>query len=415
MKISYNWLKWYVPELPAASKLADVFTYHLAEVESVETLPDGDTLYDINVLPNRAHDLLSFKGVAEELAGQLGLKYVDPTPHYKIPESLPTKLSVEIETPNCRRYMARIVRNVKVGPSPEWVVKHLESIGQRSINNVVDATNLTLFNCGQPTHAFDLAKLSSERIVVRMASEGEAMTTLDKKEISAKASDAVIADEAGVLALAGVKGGTRAEVDGSTTSILLEVANFAPSTVRKTARRLSLFTDAAKRFENDLSPELAPYGMRELSALMAEMFPEAAFEDVVDAYPDPQPQRVLPFSAREVSVLIGSDVSADEIEAIFVRYGFTYDRDDESFKLVVPALRLDLVGPHDVAEEIGRIIGYDKVAPVLPKIGFAPKPNEQHLRMSAAREKLLAAGYSEAMTYSFGKKGEVEAQHVEAA
>src|SRR3989344_223282 len=138
MKYSYNWLKWYIPDAPSAEKLADIITYHVAEVESVEKREDGDSVFDIKILPNRAHDLLSHQGVARELASLLNISYVDPTPKYKIPESEPTKLEVEINTDKCRRDAARIVRNIKVGPSPDWVVKHLESIGQRSINNIVD-------------------------------------------------------------------------------------------------------------------------------------------------------------------------------------------------------------------------------------------------------------------------------------
>src|SRR3989344_4029332 len=141
MKVSYNWLKWYMPDAPDADKLADIITYHIAEVETVEK-KDGDSILDIKILPNRAHDLLSHLGVARELASLLNINFVDPTPKYKIPESKPTKLIKTIESPNCRRYMGRIVRNIKIGPSPQWVVKHLESIGQRSINNIVDATNL---------------------------------------------------------------------------------------------------------------------------------------------------------------------------------------------------------------------------------------------------------------------------------
>lgn len=408
MKISYNWLKWYVPEIPEADKLPDVFMYHLAEVESAEALPDGDTLFDINILPNRAHDLLSHMGVARELSGQLGLKYNDPTPNYKIPASSPTRLEIDIETPNCRRYMGRIVRGVQVGPSPEWVVKHLASIGQRSVNNIVDATNIVLFDCGQPTHAFDLSKLSSEKIIVRMAEDGEAMTTLDKKDVSTKVSDMVARDESGVLALAGVKGGTKAEVDGSTTSVVLEVANFEPVTVRKTARRLALLTDAAKRFENDLSSDLAPYAMRELSALILEMCPEASFEDIVDVYPNPEQPRGLVFTATEVGKLLGAEVSAEEVENILARYEHSFVREGEIFKLSVPPLRLDLAGSHDMAEEIGRILGYDRVVPMIPKIDFVPRKNERHERIRAAREKLLSEGYSETMTYVFGKKGAVE-------
>ena len=164
MKISYNWLKAYVPDIPEPNRLADIFTYHLCEVESVEKLPDGDFLFDLGILPNRAHDLLSHQGVARELSGLLGIPFKDPTSIYKTPVSNPTNLKVETETYNCRRYSARIVRNIKVGPSPEWIVKHLESIGTRSINNIVDATNIVMYDCGQPTHAFDLKKIVDEKI-----------------------------------------------------------------------------------------------------------------------------------------------------------------------------------------------------------------------------------------------------------
>jgi phenylalanyl-tRNA synthetase beta chain len=169
MKISYNWLKWYVPEVPEPNRLADLFTYHVCEVESVTKLDDGDHIFDLGILPNRAHDLLSHHGVARELAGLLNITYKDPTPMYKVPASTSTKLQVEIDSESCRRYSARIVRNVKIGPSPEWVVKHLESIGQRSINNIVDATNIVMYDCGQPCHAFDLKKLESEKIIIRNA------------------------------------------------------------------------------------------------------------------------------------------------------------------------------------------------------------------------------------------------------
>ena len=161
MKISYNWLKWYIPDAPAPDELEDVFTYHLCEVEGVEKKGD-DTIFDINILPNRAHDLLSHQGVARELASLLDIKFVDPTPKYKIPESKPTDLKIEVESEKCRRYMGRIVRNAKVGSSPDWVVKQLESIGQRSINNMVDAANIVMFDCGQPTHVFDLNKIKEK-------------------------------------------------------------------------------------------------------------------------------------------------------------------------------------------------------------------------------------------------------------
>lgn len=410
MRISYNWLKWYVPEVPDAEKLAEVFNYHLCEVETVEKKSDGGVVLDLKILPNRAHDLLSHQGVARELASLLNIKYVDPTPKYKVPESKPTKLEVKIDADNCRRYMGRIIRNVKVGPSPDWVVQHLASIGQRSINNVVDAANIVMFDCGQPTHAFDLDKVQGG-IVVRDAKEGEGLTTLDNKAVTFKGSNVVIADSKNSLAIAGIKGGKIAEVDNNTKNIILECANFDPTSVRKTAQALNIFTDARKRFENDLSPELAPFAMMELSALIFDMCPGATFEDVVDVYPKKQEVRKLSFSADRISKILGLKVSVDEIKDILKRYLFEYTEKGGKFEIVVPPMRLDLVIEEDMAEEIVRILGYDKVKGNIPKINFKPQVNETRAKIMWARNKLLSEGYSEVMTYSFRDKGEVEVQN----
>lgn len=414
MKISYNWLKWYVPEIPEADKLADVFMYHLCEVESVEKLADlpaqagGDTIFDLNILPNRAHDLLSHQGIARELSGLLGIAFNDPTPKYKIPESQKTKLEIDTQTDTCRRYMGRIVRNIKVGPSPDWVVKHLESIGQRSINNIVDATNITMFDCGQPVHAFDLDKLTSEKIIIRQAKDSETMTTLDQKNVTFTPDDMVIADEKNILAIAGVKGGIHAEVDENTKNILIEVANFEPVSVRKTAQRLKIFTDAVKRFENDLSPELASFAMREMSGLILEILPEAVFEEIVDVYPEKQKVWDVSFSTEDVNGLLGSTISAEEIEKILKQYQYSHKKEGDTFTITVPPLRLDITGAHDMVEEIGRVYGYEKIVPTIPKIDFVPKVNETTYKILAIRKKLVDEGYREVMTYTFAEKGEVE-------
>ncbi len=403
MKISYNWLKWYIPDAPKAEDLADIITYHIAEVESVEEKGD-DKIFDIKILPNRAHDLLSHMGVAKELSSLLNIAYVDPTPKYKIPESKPTKLIKEIHTPKCRRYMGRIVRNVKIGPSPEWVVKHLESIGQRSINNIVDATNIVTFDCGQPSHVFDLNKVKDLKLQVREAKDGEEIELLGGLKKTLKSSMLVISDFYGnSLDIAGVKGGKYAELTNETTDIILECANFDPTSVRKTAQALNIFTDAKKRFENDLSPELAEYGMRELSALILEMCPEAIFEDIVDVYPVKQEQKKLSFSVNRISKILGLEVSSSEVEGILKRYHFEYKNDGDKFDIVVPFMRQDLEGEEDMAEEIGRILGYDKVKPKIPKINFKPKVNEIYAKIQWARNKLLNDGYSEVMTYAFGE------------
>ncbi len=305
--------------------------------------------------------------------------------------------------------MGRIVENVKVGSSPEWVVKHLESIGQRSINNVVDAANIVMFDCGQPIHAFDMDKMKGG-IIVRDAKDGEKVTTLDGKEISLTVTNLAIADSVTALAIAGIKGGKIAEVDKNTKNIILEVANFDPTSVRKTAQSLNIFTDARKRFENDLSPELAPYAMRELSALILEMCPDAIFEDIVDTYPEKQKERKLSFSADRISKILGVSVSPDEIKDILKRYNFSFTESKGAFEIVVPLMRLDLVIEEDMAEEVARILGYDKIKGNIPKINFKPNINETYAKITWARNKLLSEGYSEVMTYAFSNKGEVEVQ-----
>ena len=405
MKTSYSWLKSYVTELPEADKLYDIFTYHLCEVEGIEK-KEKDTIFDLNILPHRAHDLLCHQGVARELAGQLGLGF--KLPEYKMPVSSKTELSIEIKTDKCRRYMGRIIRGIKVGPSPEWMKNYLEAIGQRSINNIVDATNIVMYDCGQPTHAFDLAKLATERIIVRQANNGEVFSTLDGKEPKLSSTDMMIADEKVSLAIAGVKGGKTAEVDENTKDILIEVANFDPVSVRKTSRRLAILTDSSKRFENDLSPDLGDFAMNELSALIAEIIPQAQFEDVVDQYSKKQEEKKISFSTDFINKKLGSKISTDEIKKILNNYHFIFTENNNSFEITVPAIRLDLTIKEDMVDEIGRIYGYDKLVPNIPKINFTPKVNETFSKILFVRNKFLNDGYSEVMTYAFANKGEVE-------
>ncbi len=416
MLISYNWLKWYIPEAPEAEKLADVITYHVAEVESVERVGD-DTVFEIKILPNRAHDLLSHQGLAHELASLLNIRFKDPVSGYKVPESKPTKLIQKIGNSKCRRYMGRIVRDVKVQPSPDWVVKHLESIGQRSVNNIVDATNIVMYDCGQPAHVFALDKVKDLKLQIRDAKNGEKITVLGGAEKILNDTIMVIADDYGnSLDVAGIKGGRYAELAEDTTDIILECANFDPVSVRKTAQTLNIVTDAKKRFENDLSPELASYGMLELSALICEMCPDAIFEDIVDIYPQRQKERKLSFRVDKISRVLGLDVSEGEIEDILKRYDFQYNlavgvpsgTPTARFEIKVPPMRLDLETEEDIAEEVGRIIGYDKIEGRVPKIDFRPKMNETYAKISWSRGKLLKEGYSEVMTYVFRDQGEVE-------
>ena len=415
MKISYNWLKWYIDgELPTPEVLADIFTFKLCEVEGIEKLADGDAVLDLNILPNRAHDLLSHQGVAREVAGLLGFKYKDPTELYKIPESKPTDLKIDIQTDICRRYMGRIVRGIKVGPSPEWVVKHLESIGQRSINNIVDATNIVMFDCGQPCHAFDLKSVPHSEIRITNAKDGEEFPVLGRDQVIAKlkTTDMVITDaEWNSLAIAGVKGGLRSGVNDGTTDIVLEVANFNPVAVRKTARRLSLLSDSAKRFENDLSPEHAAYAMRELSATILEMCPNATFEEIVDVYSVKQEPSSVSFKTEWINKYLGTELSEDQLAGVLRTYGYDVSGAHGEYSLAVPYLRLDLTGRHDIAEEVARLYGLDKIDPKPVVLPTEPEINETFAKTFAVKKKLIENGYREVITYTFRKKGIYEVAH----
>ena len=328
---------------------------------------------------------------------------------YEVPKSHPTKLIKRIETPLCRRYMGRVIRNIKIGPSPEWVVKHLETIGQRSINNIVDATNIVTFDCGQPAHVFDLSRVKDLRLQVRNAKNGEKITLLGGAEKTLDDTMLVIADDYGnALDIAGIKGGAYAELSKETTDIILECANFDPTSVRKTAQVLNILTDAKKRFENDLSPELAEYGMKELSALVCEMCPDAIFEEIVDVYPKKVEQTIISISIDYINKRLGSNFTKEEIESVWGKLNFKYTEKDSIFEIEIPYLRIDLIGPHDLTEEVIRVLGYDKLQEKLPEIKIETKVNDKFSKMLFARRKLLNDGYSEIMTYVFRDSGEVE-------
>jgi phenylalanyl-tRNA synthetase beta chain len=412
MKISYNWLQSHIAEpLPKPADLAEKIIFGAFEVENADDLEvtiSGDTVFEIKVLPDRAHDCLSHQGIAQEIAGLLDLTFKDATQLYAIPASAPTHLNIDIQTDLCRRYMGRIIRNVKIGPSPDWVKTFLESIGQRSINNIVDATNIVMYDCGQPTHAFDVKKLASEHIIVKALEKESLITTLSDEDKILNQGEMVICDEQNILAIAGVKGGKHAEVDLNTTDIVIEVANFNPISVRKTARRLNILTDSAKRFENELTPEKASFAMLELSALIAEMCPNAVFEDIVDVYPDPVSQNHVQFSVEYINTQLGTQLSGDEISEILKRYGYEFAQEANMFTVAVPFERIDITGPHDMIEEIGRAYGYNNITATLPKLTNKPGINSEFAKVCTIKADLTSKGYHEVMTYSFTKKGDYE-------
>lgn len=402
MKVSYNWLQKHIEEkLPTPNEVAETIHTHAFEVESSEKVGE-DTIFDIAVLPDRAHDCLSHLGVAKELCGLLGLTLKK----YSLPDlpDTPLSIKVEIQSNLCRRYIAVEMTGVKVGPSPSWLKEALESIGARSINNIVDATNLVLFDDGQPVHAFDKAKIDGG-IVVRLAHEGEQIITLSKEDKKLTTEDLIIADYLGPLAIAGVKGGASAEVTEETKDIIVEIGNFDPVSVRKTSKRLGLQTDASKRFENELSPSIAMEAAKHVVALIKDIAGGEAV-GVFDEYKKPQKERTLSFTLSDITRVLGTSINEAEIDLWVSRYNVVSTKKGDTYTITIPPERYDISIPEDIAEEVGRMIGYDHIPTVeLPKT--TPPRSLEYEAISATKLWLAENGFREVMNYTFTKKGEV--------
>ncbi len=411
MLISYNWIKEYIPEIPSPEDLSNIITSKVCEVEKLEKIENGDHIIEVNVLPDRAHDLLSHQGWAKELSGLLGLEIKEK----KQTEASGNKtdLEIKIESPSCHRYMARIIRGVKIGPSPDWLKQKLESIGQRSINNIVDITNFILFDLGQPIHSFDLDKLKSSKIIIRQAKEKEKIKLLsfgpeEERHSDLKEGDLIISDEEKPVAIAGVKGGDDSGIDPSTYNILIEVANFDSVSIRKTAKRLNIQTEAVKRYENGISPILCEKAMSQISSLIKETCPEAIFEEIIDVFPLEIDKKEIELSKKYLDSLLGINIPENEVEKILNNYKYQYRKNDEGNWIIeTPTERLYILGPHNLAEEIGRVYGYDKIEPVMPNLKTNHTDNSIWIKTVIVKNKLKEEGYQEVMTSAFGDKGEV--------
>jgi phenylalanyl-tRNA synthetase beta subunit len=373
-------------------------------------------ILDVKVTPNRGHDCLSYRGIAKEVSAILDLPITpkaleawDQMQQFTF--SIP--VSVRIAEPElCPRYIAWSIKGVKVGPSPKWLVDRLAAMGQQSINNVVDATNYVMFNTGQPLHAFDAEKLKKGDkgyvIEVRHAKDGEKLLALDKKEYSLKDSMLVITDaNAGLpIGVAGVKGGMPAGISEETKDIIIESANFNGASVRKTAQALKLRTDASSRFEQVLSPEMAALGIRAAAKLILEVA-GGELSAFSDSYPAPQQKISVSISLEKINHVLGTTLSVQEVENVFKRIGFSYTCKDNVFTVEPPLERLDIQIPEDLVEEVGRIIGYDKVPSIeMPVPQVKPAVSANFASAEKVREEFVSRGYSEVFTSVFSEKGE---------
>lgn len=412
MKVSLSWLQQYfTTPLPSADALSDALTFHAAEIEE-----EGDAWLDVKVLPDRAAYLLSHRGVAKELSAILDMPLARDPLAEELPEHPSTaRLSVSLDEAGLtKRYMGALMTGVKVGSSPEWLTEALQSVGQRSINNVVDATNYVMLDLGQPLHAFDAGKLTAREgayaITVRPSKKEETITTLTGEEYTLPEGTLLIADahdEGAALGIAGIKGGTKASVDESTTDLIIEAATFDGSLVRKTAQSLKLFTDASSRFQNKPSPALAAYGMRDVIALIQKIA-GGELVGVLDTYPNPEEPKTVSISLARINSVLGSALSMDEVRDAFRRLGLAYTEVEDAFVVLVPFERRDLVIGEDLIEEVGRTIGYDRIEGEMLPVEQGIPDQARFRGIERVRDFLVERGFTEISTPSFASEGDIK-------
>jgi len=379
-----------------------------------EALGYRDVRFELGLTPNRA-DCLSIVGVAREVAAMTGSPLRLPQPVVEeCGEAIESQTSVAIEEPAlCPRYAARLIRGVTIGPSPDWLVRRLESVGQRSINNVVDVTNYVLMELGHPLHAFDFRLLRGGRIVVKRSAEGESFTTLDSQERLLTAGDLTICDGEGAIALAGIMGGENSEIQPDTVDILLESAYFHPGAIRRTSKRLGIHTESSHRFERGADIDMVPVALNRAAALVLEVAGGTVARGMIDNYPTPNvPQRVE-LSVARTNRLLGLDLDQKTIggllQAIGLEVASVAGGGEGRLSVALPTFRPDLEREIDLIEEVARLNGYDNIPVTLPESRITCHTPPEHVeRVVRARNALVASGFSEVINYSFGAPGALE-------
>ncbi|HEU5181064.1 MAG TPA: phenylalanine--tRNA ligase subunit beta, partial [Candidatus Polarisedimenticolia bacterium] len=403
MRFSDEWLRDCLDTQRSPSEIGETLTGVGIPLDSLEPLPDRrDTIYHFDISTNRP-DCMNHLGLARELSAAGAGSLQPPGPAAAPPPPSPAPLaSVKVEAPDlCGRYSALILQDVKVADSPAWVSRRLEAIGVRSINSVVDATNYTLWEMGQPLHAFDLAKVAGRAIRVRRAKPGERLTTLDGVERKLDAETLVIADERRPLALAGVMGGRDSEIGPATREILIESAHFLPASVRATARRFSLHTDASHRFERGADPEITLSAAARCAELIAAWSGGRVAASLEDR-PTPARGRTIPLRPDRVRRLLGLKIEEDVMRDVLQRLGCRVDAGRaEAWSVAPPSFRGDLAVEEDLVEEIARHHGYEKIPATLPRVFVFPEGRSDSSRgIEGAARAARECGFSEALNLS---------------
>ena len=376
-----------------------------------EYLGINDTVFELEITPNRP-DCLSHIGIARELGAYYNkeVKYPSFVINSESSEKTADNISVEIEDSNlAKRYVARIIKNVTVKESPKWLKERVESIGIRSINNIVDASNFIMMELNQPNHTFDLDKIEGEKIVVRAGHENEKLVTLDEQERELNSEDIVISDGVKAVALGGVMGGQNSEITENTKNILLEVANFNSQNVRKTSRRLTLFSESSYRFERRVDEENAINVINRLANIIQEVAGGEILEGVVDNYPVPYKKKTATLNFERLNRFVGKNIPRETVIGILTRLEIEVVDNGETLTLTAPTYRDDLENEQDYFEEVIRMYGFDNIENILPKLDISEKPVIDTTKLST-QVKLIAAnaGLKEVINYSFVPKDAME-------
>jgi len=409
MLFSYNWLKDYIEgRLPKADKLADILTLHSFEVEEVKKRRK-DWLLDIDILPNRAHDSFSYLGVAREIALLSNLKFEEPD--FLVKESKDKKtsglLSVKVKDKlSCPRYTARVLTGVRVKSSPKKIRKRIESMGLQSINNIVDILNYVMLETGQPLHAFDFDKLEGslrKEIVVRWAKVGERIKALDDKIYRLDSNILLISDKKGPLAIAGIKGGKKAEISGSTKNIVIESANFEMGAIRRARQKLNLQTDASLRFEHEPDPNLTILALNRAASLVKKFCGGNISQGVVDIYPKKVVPKKVKLDLDKLESVLGINIKGEKAISILKKIGISIlDKKSNGLLVEIPTFRRDLSIEEDLIEEIGRVYGFEKIRPKSPYIPAIPPKDKMSVFWEDFSKNILKEiGFSEVYNYSF--------------
>ncbi|MFH1867854.1 MAG: phenylalanine--tRNA ligase subunit beta, partial [Candidatus Omnitrophota bacterium] len=399
----YEWLREYVNTKIRAENLSSLLTMAGHEVEAIDERA-GDFIFEMEITPNRP-DCLCHLGIAREASAIMGKKLKLPkTVLPKKKDNRQVKIKIE-DGIGCPRYSGRIISGIKVGPSPKWLIKRIESMGLRPVNNIVDITNFVLFETGQPLHAFDLDKLKENTVVVRRAKRGEKILTIEGSEKELNPSMLVIADSARPIAIAGIMGGKNTEVTAETKNILLESAYFNPAVIRSGALSLGLGTDSSYRFERGVDLE----GVVSASDRAASLICGAAkgeLGNIIDAGKKNKKRDPIILRPAQLNKLLGTKISSRRIREILQKLEFTC-KGLSSMEVTPPSFRGDITREADLIEEVARIYGYEKIdshpAAVIAT-DEEPGPKDVMKKTKITKDALVSLGFNEVITYSLISK-----------